>query len=62
MSFLKRIKNLWTLSGWDLNQGDTLQIRKLTKEEKVMQSQFIEPVSFKQRFEASSNMDDLLDK
>jgi hypothetical protein len=60
MSIWKRLKNLWKLSKWDLNYGDTFRIQKLSKEDSASQSQFLEPISFKERFENSNKIDDLL--
>ncbi len=61
MTLLKRLKNLWALSEWDLRQGDTFRIQKLSKNEKSQQSQFLEPVPFKDRFNYANSIDDLLE-
>lgn len=59
MSFWKRLKNLWRLSECEF---DTLPLTNrviLTSQKE--ETQFIEPISFKEKFTQANNLDDLLE-
>lgn len=57
MSLWKRLKTLWKLSSLEY----PIILSKMVEEFKDEPTQFIDPVSFKEKFEQSNKIDDLLE-
>lgn len=58
MTLTKRLKNLWKLSGYEF---DVLpESRRVILTDTKELAQFIEPISFRERFQIAESVDDLL--
>ena len=68
MTFFKRIRNLWELSNFSITEFDNKLVisrfnQKLTVHDYDTgeRAEFIEPVSFKDKFKQAKTVSDLLD-